>query len=137
MIAGGLGCRRGCAADEIVRAIELALNRAGMSLDEVHALYAPAFKLDESGLACAAAQLGKQLVLLPLEQLQLQAHAALSDSPQVAERFGLPSIAETAALAGALTFAQAQQAARLLAPRSVVGGATCALAERTIEESNS
>ena len=135
MIAGGVGCKQGCAEREIVRALELALAAAARSLPDVIALYAPEWKRDEPGLARAAEQLGKCLVLLPLAELQTQAHAALSDSEQVARRFGLPSVAETAALAGALTFAPARHTPRLLGPRQIAGGAACALAEFVLEES--
>jgi cobalt-precorrin 5A hydrolase len=134
MIAGGLGCKRGCAADEIVRALELALASAARTLTDVGTLYAPEWKREEAGLARAAEQVGKPLVFLPLATLQAQAHAALSDSAQTKRRFGLPSVAETAALAGALSLAPARHAPRLLGPRQVAGTATCALAENVFKE---
>ena len=76
-------------------------------------------------LAQAAAQLGLPLVHLRLEQLQAQAPKALSRSAHVERHFGLPGVAETAALAGA------GAGARLLGPRALAGGATCALAEES------
>jgi cobalt-precorrin 5A hydrolase len=126
MIAAGLGCRRGCASDDLLRALNAALASAGRALDEVGALYCPEFKADEPALAEVATQLGKPLRVLSLQQLKLHAAHALTRSEQVASRFDLPSIAETAALAGACTSAHSR--ASLLGPRQVSGGASCALA---------
>lgn len=129
MIAAGLGCRKGCAGEDLARALDAALAGAGRALSEVHALYAPAFKAGEHALLQIAQRLGKPLVLLRLEELQLQAAHALTHSAQVSVRFGIPSIAETAALAGACAFGDAPEArARLLGPRHISGGASCALA---------
>ena len=128
MIAAGLGCKTGCAVDDIVAAVTRALVCAGKDLTEVHAFYAPDFKQGETSLRSAASRLNKRLVLLPMIALEAQAHAALSSSARVAERFGLPSVAETAALAGAVEQTGARGSARLLGPRSTAGGATCALA---------
>jgi cobalt-precorrin 5A hydrolase len=126
MIAAGLGCRRGCAGEDLIRALESALASAGLTLHAVDALYAPEFKVEEIALAQIAHELGKPLVLLGMRQLQLQAAHALTRSERVLVRFGLPSIAETAALAGASVLGKSR--ARLLGPRQVAGGASCALA---------
>jgi cobalt-precorrin 5A hydrolase len=129
MIAAGLGCRKGCVGADLVRALEAALASAHRALSDVHALYAPDFKVDENGLVELAHQLGKPLVLLPMHDLQLQAANVLTQSAQVADRFGVPSIAETAALAGACALADsAAVRPRLLGPRHIAGGASCALA---------
>jgi cobalt-precorrin 5A hydrolase len=129
MIAAGLGCRKGCAGEDLVRALDAALEGAGRALSEVHALYAPAFKAEEGALVQIAERLGKPLVLLRMEELQLQAAHALTQSAHVAVRFGIPSIAETAALAGACASSDARDAgAKLLGPRHIAGGASCALA---------
>ena len=133
MIAGGLGCRKGCDADTILRAIEQALAAAGKSARDLHALYTPDWKRTEAGLARAAAQLDKPLVYLPLEALRAQAPLVLTHSEHVERHFGLPGVAETAALAGAQR--TALEHPRLLGPRVVVAGATCALAEFSVEES--
>jgi cobalt-precorrin 5A hydrolase len=123
MIAAGIGCRRACARGDIIAAIARALEAGGRALAEVHALYAPEFKSLEEALTHVANELGKPLVLLGRDALEAQAAFVLTRSARVVERAGLPSVAETAALAGA------GAAARLLGPRAAVGGATCALAE--------
>ena len=127
MSAAGIGCRKGCDVRDIVQAIGRALVAAGQRTCDLQALYAPDFKRNEPGLASAAEQLGKPLLFLPLAQLQAQAAHALSASEHTLSRFGVPSIAETAALAGA-TQLGAAKVARLLVPRQLVGGASCALA---------
>ena len=129
-IAVGLGCRSGCSADDIVAAVTAALASAGCSLAEVEAFYAPELKLAEAGLRAAADELGKPLRMLPMAALREQSAAVLSSSPLVLERFGVPSIAETAALAGACLAQRARGRAHLLGARVAVGGATCALAVR-------
>lgn len=129
MIAAGLGCRKGCAGADLVRALEITLASAGRALSEVRALYAPDFKAEEPALVEIAQQLGKPLVLLRMEQLQRHAGSALTQSEQVAVRFGIPSIAETAALAGACALADSHHMRpKLLGPRQIAGGASCALA---------
>lgn len=128
MIAAGVGCRVGCSVEQVILAVTQALDTAGRTLDDVRALYTADFKATEAGLLGAAELLDKPLVMLPLEQLKAHASAALTASARVAARFGVPSVAETAALAGASTFAPCGAQTRLLGPRHVSGDATCALA---------
>lgn len=136
MIAVGVGCRKGCAANEIVRVIDRALDLAHKTRADAHALFAPDFKRSEPGLVLAAEQLHKPLLWLPVPELQAQAAHALSHSEQTLQRYGLPSIAETAALAGAVSFAHGRAQARLLGPRSQLAAATCALATLDLTESS-
>lgn len=125
MIAAGIGCRTGCSVEQVVGVVTQALAAAGRTLADVRALYTADFKATEAGLLGAASLLDKPLVPLPIEQLKAHAGATLTASARVAELFGVPSVAETAALAGASTFARR---GRLLGPRQVSGDATCALA---------
>jgi cobalt-precorrin 5A hydrolase len=128
MIAAGLGCRSGCDVADLLAAISGALAQADRTLADVHALVAPDFKAAEPALALAAQQLGKPLWHLPIAELQAQATAALTHSERVMQQFAVPSIAETAALAGARRVCDSATAVRLLGPRLAAGGATCALA---------
>jgi len=128
MIAVGLGCRAGCGVDQLLELLEQALAAGGCCREDIRALYTADFKSGEAGLRHAAARLSKPLVLLSLAQLQAQAGSALTRSAQTLERFGLPSIAETAALAGAVQLEGGGALARLLGPRRVSGSASCALA---------
>lgn len=128
MIVAGVGCRAGCSVEQIMGAVTQALTAAGLTLDDVRALYTADFKATEAGLLDAAELLGRPLVPLPLEQLKAHSGATLTASARVTELFGVPSVAEAAALAGASTFARCGAQSRLLGPRHVSGDATCALA---------
>jgi cobalt-precorrin 5A hydrolase len=126
MIFVGLGCRKGCDAGDILRAIALELSRTAHESSSVVSLYAPEFKRDEPGLVEAAAVLSATLVWLPLALLRAEAPGTLTQSAAVLTKFGIPSIAETAALAGARRVGKG--GVRLLGPRVIAGAATCALA---------
>jgi cobalt-precorrin 5A hydrolase len=130
MIAAGLGCRAGCPVEDVLAALEQALAAGGCLLEELSGLYTAQFKHAEPALLRAAERLGKPLLGLPLAELQAQNSKALSCSAQSLERFGVPSIAETAALAGAARGPSPSEP-RLLGTRSIAGSATCALAVDT------
>jgi cobalt-precorrin 5A hydrolase len=129
MLAAGVGCRANCDVEELVCALTAALQSAARDLAEVHAIYAPDFKRDERCLALVADRVGKPVIWLSMGELEKHSRRALTFSERVVQRFGVPSIAETAALAGARALSPAAVAVRLLGPRTVHGGATCALAE--------
>jgi cobalt-precorrin 5A hydrolase len=130
MIAAGIGCRRACALEDVLAVVRVALERVGRGLDDVDAFYAPMIRADSPALRGAAAQLCKRLEFVAQERLLEQSAGALTRSERVLRALGVPSIAETAALAGA---ARPGRSARLLGPRVSFGGATCALA--VLEES--
>jgi cobalt-precorrin 5A hydrolase len=130
VIAAGFGCRAGCPVAQVLDVLEQALAAAGRRLEEVRALYTADFKHAEAGLLRAAQLLNRPLVALPLADLQAHGPIALTCSAYTLERFGVPSIAETAALAGAAVGGSKARGElpRLLAPRRSSGSATCALA---------
>jgi cobalt-precorrin 5A hydrolase len=119
-VIAGIGCRRGCSADDIL----LVLKRAGMG---VTAIAVPAFKADEPGIRQAARVLG--LPLISVDEVALaQAQARCISRSHVAERAtGFASIAEGSALAAS------GANGRLKLARITVGAATCALAEESPE----
>jgi cobalt-precorrin 5A hydrolase len=88
------------------------------------ALFTHEAKNSEAGLAGAAKALGLPLVFLEAEVLRQASLPAATNSPRVMEMFGLPSIAEAAALAGA------GPSSVLLVARISDGGASCAIAGR-------
>ena len=122
MIVAGVGCRKGASAREVGAAISAALSRAGLRADALDAIAAPALKSGEVGIAAAASDLGVPLVLVPQAELEAAGARTLTRSERVITLMGVPSAAEAAALAAA------GPAARLVAPRTAVGTATCALA---------
>ncbi len=122
MIVAGVGCRKGTSAREIGAAIDAALSRGGLRTDALDVIAAPAMKSAEAGIAAAANELGVPLVLVPQAELEAAGARTVTRSERVVALMGVPSAAEAAALAAA------GPAARLVAPRTAVGPATCALA---------
>jgi cobalt-precorrin 5A hydrolase len=119
-IAIGVGCRLGCGPEIIETLVRQALERvpniapAGLfTIDD---------KRGEPGLAEAARRLGLDLILLPRAALRDQAPFVQTRSRRSESQFGVPSVAEAAALAGA------GRGAVLLVARIAQNGATCAIA---------
>jgi cobalt-precorrin 5A hydrolase len=86
------------------------------------ALFTHEAKQSEAGLARAAKALGLPLVFLEGQVLRQASLRAATNSPRVMAMFGLPSIAEAAALAGA------GPSSILLVARMSDGRASCAIA---------
>ena len=120
MIGVGIGCRKGVSGAEIADLVRRALSEAGV--DGPAALFSTDRKADEKGLFDAAQLLNMPLVLVKEEALRAVAGVVTTCSARVEALFGLPSIAETAALAGA------GSGAKLILPRLSAGGVTCAVA---------
>lgn len=121
----GVGCRLGCPADVIEALVRQAVrqaqdwqpptNRAGLFTIED--------KSGEQGLIDAAARLGLTLTFLSRNTLRQQSPLIQTRSHRTENLFGLPSVAEAAALAGA------RGKAELIVPRISGQGATCAIAK--------
>jgi cobalt-precorrin 5A hydrolase len=119
--AVGLGCRPGVAAEAVAAAVAAVL--ADLPAVATPMLATLAGRRGEAGLAEAAARLGLPLVFLPPAALAEMAPGAVTRSERVVALFGVPSVAETAALAAI------GPGARLVRPRRVVGSVTVAVAE--------
>ncbi len=117
MIVAGIGCRRGCPAEDIVALVQIAQDRAGCRVD---ALAAPDFKRGETGLHDAARRLGVGLAFVDAPALAAVQPLCPTRSALVEQRVGAASVAEGAALA--------VSGGVLLLPRIANGRATCALA---------
>ena len=122
MIVAGLGCRRGTGAPLLAAALEAALRVAGQRIEGVGRLATSERKRGEPGIRDLAALLRLPLVAVPDAALSLAADRVAHRSARVAALFGVPSVAEAAALVSA------GPSGRLLAPRTALGPATCALA---------
>lgn len=122
MIVAGIGCRQGASAAEITAVIASALAQAGLASNALHMIATAAGKGDEHGIVSAAAAMGLRLMLVPQQELVAAGARAQTRSERVIALKGVPSVAEAAALAAC------GPSARLLAPRVVLGPATCALA---------
>ena len=121
VIAIGIGCRKACPVADIVALVEdtVALLPQGTTPG---GLFSLANKRGEAGLDAAAVALDLPLTFLDRAALALVAGETNTSSRRVEEMFGLPSVAETAALAGA------GEGAVLLVPRRASATTTCAIA---------
>jgi cobalt-precorrin 5A hydrolase len=121
VIAIGIGCRAGASAANIVSLVQRALAETGID-GEGAKLFTIDMKRDEIGLLKASRLLAMPIVFLPRDVLSARAGDALTRSDRVRALYGVPSIAETAALAGAGT------GSCLVVPRLTAGAVTCAIA---------
>ena len=119
-IAIGLGCRKGVSGEAIASLVREALAR--IEKNGAAALFTVESKRHEAGMAQAAQALAMPLHYLPQEALEAVADKAQTRSPRVEALFGVPSVAETAALVGA------GPGAVLILPRIARDNATCAIA---------
>jgi len=119
-IAIGVGCRLGCPADAIEALVRQALDRAPTA--ERLGLFTIRDKTGELGLTEAARRLGLDLIFLTRDALREQAPFVRTRSIRTESLFGVPSVAEAAALAGAGADSV------LIVPRIASPGATCAVA---------
>nr|WP_294548232.1 cobalamin biosynthesis protein [uncultured Rhodopila sp.] len=119
-IAIGVGCRLGCSADVIEALVRQALDRAPAA--HRLGLFTLRDKAGEPGLIEAATRLGLDLMGVERDALREQAASVQTPSARAESLFGVPSVAEAAALAGA------GAGSVLLVPRIAGRGATCAIA---------
>jgi len=122
MIVAGIGCRTGVDVEDVLAAIETALDTHGLPMSALSALATARLKQDEAAIAAAARQLSLPLIVVDDEALKAAASATLSISSLSQAVAGTPSVSEAAALA------VAGKDAKLLGPRTVVGPVTCAIA---------
>jgi cobalt-precorrin 5A hydrolase len=122
MIVAGIGCRKSCEAQEILRLVERALDQAALPVAALAALATAAFKVDAEAPRAAAEALGLPLVLIDEATLRAASARALTRSPVTLAATGLMAIAESAALAAA------GEGSTLILPRLKSAAATCALA---------
>ncbi|MEJ1157189.1 cobalamin biosynthesis protein [Prosthecomicrobium sp. N25] len=123
-LAVGIGCRTGARPEAVVDLVRRCLSAAGATeaAGAGVALFTVQDKVQEPGLGEAAVRLGLPLVFLPRALLEAASAGAETRSERVVALFGVPSVAETAALAGA------GPGARLVVPRIAGDGVTCAVA---------
>jgi len=117
--AVGVGCRANASAEATVRMVREACARAGVAEASLHA---PA-SLRNPALAEAAAQLGLALHRHDAAALMAAAPRVVSHSARVMEKFGVGSVAEAAALAGAGADAE------IVVAKFSADGVSCAVAK--------
>lgn len=119
MIVAGIGCRRGCPAEEIIALVQRASDLSGCKPD---CLATADFKVDEAGLQGAAFVLGLQLRSIGPADLTAAQPRCITHSAHVQAATGASSVAEGCALAAA------GPNSRLRLPRIASPSATCAIA---------
>ena len=122
-LAIGVGCRQGASAEAIARLVGEATARLAPTIG----LFTIEDKRGEAGLSEAAERLALPLVFLPRDALSAMAERVATPSPAALARFGVPSVAEAAALAAF------DGRARLVVPRRAEEGVTIAVAEEILE----
>ena len=114
----GIGCRLGTTADEIMNALHEAFRQAGIKEDEVAIYASVSLKSHEQGLLDAVRKMNGTIIFLnPGDLLNEE---IVSDS--AASRFGIPGVAEPAALA-------VSEHHTLILEKHVYGNITVAIAE--------
>ncbi|MBT8768001.1 cobalamin biosynthesis protein [Metapseudomonas boanensis] len=125
-LVAGLGCRRGCSAEELRGLLMQCLAEADRPLSTLVALASSEHKAGEPGLHDLAQQLGLPLHCLPSARLAAYDGQLQQASDLVLRTTGSAGVAEAAALAQA--FALSDGSAELLIEKRCSASATCALA---------
>lgn len=112
----GLGTRKGISCEEVLQAIDLALEESGRKREDIAFLASAWLKREEDGLLQAAKALDREIVFLSREELNSQEPV----TPSRAEDLGLAGVAEPAVLA---------LANRLILPKKAYGRVTIAIGE--------
>jgi cobalt-precorrin 5A hydrolase len=120
LFAVGLGCRAGADAGAVVALIEAALTQVGGA---AFGLFTIEAKAGEPALIEAAEKLAIPLKGLAPADLAAASDRAVTRSDRVIAMFGVPSVAETAALVGA------GPGSTLVLPRIQAHGVACAVAK--------
>jgi len=121
LVAIGVGCRAGVQGEAIAALVRRALEEL-KAPEGQRRLFTLVDKAAEPGLIDAARRLRAPLTALPLAALEAEEARILTRSRAAERRFGMASVAEAAALAGA------GPGGHLLGPRLKADGATCAIA---------
>jgi len=127
MIALGIGCRRNASVEDIEAVIAKALGAASLTAAAISVVATESDKAGEPGLVEVARRLDRPLVGIVASELAKMSDLAVTRSERVQQEKGVPSVAETAALAAV------GQGGRLILPRLANATATCALASDDAE----
>lgn len=122
MTVAGIGCRVGVTVAEVQAAVDAALVACKVLPERLDALATSARKSGEPALRAAAEARGLPLITVADHDVADAAPRGLTASPVSLRHVGAASVSEGAALAAA------GPAGRLLAPRTVLGRVTAAIA---------
>ena len=99
ILVAGLGCRRGCGADELLALLRACLREAGLDEAALNALASSEAKALEGGLRDLSRQLRLPLELLDAQRLAPYEQRLTSTSERARQVTGSAGVAEAAALA--------------------------------------
>ena len=122
MMVAGIGSRKGVGVEDVLAAIETALEAHGLAMTALSALATAALKKDEAAIAAAGRALNLPVIIVDDAALRGVSEETLSHSDLSQEVAGMPSVSEASALA------VAGAGAKLLGPRIMLGPVTCAIA---------
>lgn len=122
-LVAGVGCRRGVAKEDILRALSEVFARHGLARPSLTGLASADLKSDEAGLLEAAGDLGLDVDFF--DRTVLEKTAVPNPSHRVKEKIGVESVCEAAALNAAL---KKSATARLIVPKTICGPVTIAIA---------
>ncbi|QDZ03356.1 cobalamin biosynthesis protein [Nitratireductor mangrovi] len=122
MIVAGIGSRRGVGVEDILAAVAAGMGGAGLPDQVPDVLATGPTKRGEAAIFEAGQRLQREVRVIEAEFLHAAEPRLLTRSAASQAATGSPSLAEAAALAAA------GPAGRLLAPRTVCGPVTCAIA---------
>jgi cobalt-precorrin 5A hydrolase len=122
MMVAGIGSRKGVSVEDVLAAIETALEAHGLAMTALSALATAPLKQDEGAIPAAGRALSLPVIIVDEVALQAASSATLSHSDLSQALAGTPSVSEASALAAA------GKGAQLLGPRTVLGPVTCAVA---------
>jgi cobalt-precorrin 5A hydrolase len=122
MMVAGIGSRKGVSVEDVMAAIETALETHGLAMTALSALATSPLKQDEKAIFVAGHQLNLPVIVAEAAAIEAAASATISHSDISQDLAGTASVSEASALA------VAGAGARLLGPRIVLGPVTCAIA---------
>ncbi|RUW58790.1 cobalamin biosynthesis protein [Mesorhizobium sp. M7A.F.Ca.US.008.03.1.1] len=122
MMVAGIGSRKGVRVEDVLAAIETALEAHGLAMTALSALATAPLKQDENAIVAAGHQLNLPVIVADAAAIEAASLDTISHSDLSQDVAGTPSVSEASALA------VAGKGARLLGPRTVLGPVTCAIA---------
>lgn len=121
-LALGVGCERGCAAEELIALVRDRLKESGLAPAAVAAVFSLDLKSDEAAVHALAEDLGVPARFFDAAALEAQTPRLARPSEAVFREVGVHGVAEGAALAAV------GEAGALILPKVKSARATCALA---------
>ena len=97
----GVGCARGCPADELIDLVMRELARANVNAASIAGIFSVDLKADEPALEALANMLAVPLRIFDRDSLRAEAPRLQNPSDAVQDEIGIPGVAEAAALAAA------------------------------------